>query len=256
MLRAIFYKEWLKTRWYYLVAVLLSLGFVGYVLLNFFRAAGLKGIAHLWEVMLLRDAVFVDLLQFVPLVVGLLFAVVQFVPEMQRKCLKLTLHLPCPELRMIGAMLALRRAAAGGAVRRVARRAVRRLSGGAGARTGTAYPADGRTVVCGGDRRLSARGVDLFGTDVAAPAALRCGRGVRAEALLSGACSRSLRRLPAVVDALHPVHRLLVVVVGRSVQGGTAGLTNNSVDIYDTFQQTIFRLHRVRAASVAAAVGL
>ena len=105
MLRAIFYKEWLKTRWYYLVAVLLSLGFVGYVLLNFFRAAGLKGIAHLWEVMLLRDAVFVDLLQFVPLVVGLLFAVVQFVPEMQRKCLKLTLHLPCPELRMIGAML-------------------------------------------------------------------------------------------------------------------------------------------------------
>lgn len=105
MLRAIFYKEWLKTRWYYLVAVLLSLGFVGYVLLNFFRAAGLKGIALLWEVMLLRDAVFVDLLQFVPLVVGLLFAVVQFVPEMQRKCLKLTLHLPCPELRMIGAML-------------------------------------------------------------------------------------------------------------------------------------------------------
>ena len=92
MLRAIFYKEWLKTRWYYLVAVLLSLGFVGYVLLNFFRAAGLKGIAHLWEVMLLRDAVFVELLQFVPLVVGLLFAVVQFVPEMQRKCLKLTLH--------------------------------------------------------------------------------------------------------------------------------------------------------------------
>lgn len=45
MLRAIFYKEWLKTRWYYLVAVLLSLGFVGYVLLNFFRAAGLKGLA-------------------------------------------------------------------------------------------------------------------------------------------------------------------------------------------------------------------
>lgn len=105
MLRAIFYKEWLKTRWYYLVAVLLSLGFVGYVLLNFFRAAGLKGIAHLWEVMLLRDAVFVDLLQFVPLVVGLLFAVVQFVPEMQRKCLKLTLHLPYLELKMTGNML-------------------------------------------------------------------------------------------------------------------------------------------------------
>ena len=231
MLRAIFYKEWLKTRWYYLVAVLLSLSFVGYVLLNFFRAAGLKGIAHLWEVMLLRDAVFVDLLQFVPLVVGLLFAVVQFVPEMQRKCLKLTLHLPCPELRMIGAMLLYGGLLLGVLFAVSLGVLFVAFRGGAGARTGTAYPADGRTVVCGGDRRLSARGVDLSGTDVAAPAALRCGRGVRAEALLSGACSRSLRRLPAVVDALHPVHRLLVVVVGRSVQGGTAGLTNNSVDI-------------------------
>lgn len=105
MLRAIFYKEWLKTSRYYAVAVLLSLGFVGFVLSNFFRAARLKGIAHLWEVMLLRDAVFIDLLQFVPLIVGLLFAVVQYAPEMQRKCLKLTLHLPYSELKMIGAML-------------------------------------------------------------------------------------------------------------------------------------------------------
>ena len=32
-------------------------------------------------------------------------AVVQFVPEMQRKCLKLTLHLPYPELKMTGNML-------------------------------------------------------------------------------------------------------------------------------------------------------
>ena len=96
MLRAIFYKEWLKTRWYYLVAVLLSLSFVGYVLLNFFRAAGLKGIAHLWEVMLLRDAVFVDLLQFVPLVVGLLFAVVQFVPEMHRHALRTSIRQSAP----------------------------------------------------------------------------------------------------------------------------------------------------------------
>ena len=226
MLRAIFYKEWLKTRWYYLVAVLLSLSFVGYVLLNFFRAAGLKGIAHLWEVMLLRDAVFVDLLQFVPLVVGLLFAVVQFVPEMQRKCLKLTLHLPCPELRMIGAML---------------------LYGGLllgvlfAVSLGVLFVAFRAVLAPELVRHILLTAAPWYAAGIAAyllaawiclePAALRCGRGVRAEALLSGACSRSLRRLPAVVDALHPVHRLLVVVVGRSVQGGTAGLTNNSVDI-------------------------
>ena len=229
MLRAIFYKEWLKTRWYYLVAVLLSLGFVGYVLLNFFRAAGLKGIAHLWEVMLLRDAVFVDLLQFVPLVVGLLFAVVQFVPEMQRKCLKLTLHLPCPELRMIGAML---------------------LYGGLllgvlfAVSLGVLFVAFRGVLAPELVRHILLTAAPWYAAGIAAyllaawicleptwRRRLRCGRGVRAEALLSGACSRSLRRLPAVVDALHPVHRLLVVVVGRPVQGGTAGLTNNSVDI-------------------------
>ena len=150
---------------------------------------------------------FVDLLQFVPLVVGLLFAVVQFVPEMQRKCLKLTLHLPCPELRMIGAML---------------------LYGGL--LLGVLF-AVSLGVLFVAFRAVLAPELVRHILLTAAPAALRCGRGVRAEALLSGACSRSLRRLPAVVDALHPVHRLLVVVVGRSVQGGTAGLTNNSVDI-------------------------
>lgn len=39
------------------------------------------------------------------LIAGVLMAVVQFVPEMQRKCLKLTLHLPYPELKMTGNML-------------------------------------------------------------------------------------------------------------------------------------------------------
>ena len=35
-----------------------------------------------------KDAIFIDLLQFVPLLIGILLAAVQFFPEMQRKCLK------------------------------------------------------------------------------------------------------------------------------------------------------------------------
>jgi hypothetical protein len=105
MLQAIFYKEWIKTRWYFLFAMLATLGFAGYCMLNINRVVKFQGVQHVWEVMLQRDAVFVNLLQYIPLLVGLLFALVQFVPEMQRKCLKLTLHLPYPELRMIGVML-------------------------------------------------------------------------------------------------------------------------------------------------------
>ena len=104
-MNAIFYKEWIKTRWYYLLAVVTTLCFSGYCMLRINRAIGLKGAAHIWEAMLQRDAIFVDLLQYVPLIVGVLMAVVQFVPEMQRKCLKLTLHLPYSQLKMVATML-------------------------------------------------------------------------------------------------------------------------------------------------------
>ena len=104
-MRAIFYKEWIKTRWYLLLATLTMFGFVIYSMLRINRVANLKGIEHVWEVMLSKDVVFVDLLEFIPLFVGVLLAVVQFVPEMHRKCLKLTLHLPVAQLKMINQML-------------------------------------------------------------------------------------------------------------------------------------------------------
>ena len=102
---AIFYKEWIKTRWYLLLALLVTLGFAGYSMLRINRVASMKGVEHVWEVMLARDTVFVDLLEYIPLLTGILLALVQFVPEMHRKCLKLTLHLPYPELKMTGNML-------------------------------------------------------------------------------------------------------------------------------------------------------
>ena len=102
---AIFYKEWIKTRWYFLLAVLATLGFTGYSMLRINRVVEMKGAAHVWEVMLQRDVIFIDMLQYIPLIAGILMAIVQFVPEMQRKCLKLTLHLPYLELKMTGNML-------------------------------------------------------------------------------------------------------------------------------------------------------
>lgn len=104
-MNAIFYKEWIKTRWYLLLAVVVTIGFAGYSMLRVNRVVALKGVEHVWEVMLQRDAVFVDLLQYVPLLAGILLAVVQFAPEMHRKCLKLTLHLPYSQLRMVMLML-------------------------------------------------------------------------------------------------------------------------------------------------------
>lgn len=105
MIRAICYKERIKTIWYLLPALLASVGFAGYCMLRVGRVCALKGVAHLWIVMLQRDVIFVDLLQFLPLILGLGLAVVQFAPEMQRKSFKLTLHLPIRATRAVGAML-------------------------------------------------------------------------------------------------------------------------------------------------------
>lgn len=105
MLKAIGYKEWIKTKWYFLLALSGTLGFAGYCMLRIDRVVEFKGASHVWEVMLSRDAIFIDLLQYIPVLTGVLMAVVQFVPEMHRKCLKLTLHLPYPALRMVMAML-------------------------------------------------------------------------------------------------------------------------------------------------------
>lgn len=105
-MKAIFYKEWLKTRWYLLLAAVVTLGTTGYSLMRIARVADMKGIAHVWEVMLSRDAVFVDSLEYLPLLAGAVLALVQFMPEMYHKCLKLTLHLPCEPIRMITLMTA------------------------------------------------------------------------------------------------------------------------------------------------------
>lgn len=105
MTKAIFYKEWLKTRFYLPAAAAVLMGFTVYSLLRIARVAELKGAAHVWEVMLSRDALFIDLMEFVPLAAGIVLACVQFMPEMHRKCLKLTLHLPLSHLRAVTLML-------------------------------------------------------------------------------------------------------------------------------------------------------
>ena len=82
MLKALLYKEWIKTRWYLIAALTVTTGFAAYSAYGIHRAV----------------SVFIDIMQFVPLIAGILLSIFQFIPEMQRKCLKLTLHLPVPAM--------------------------------------------------------------------------------------------------------------------------------------------------------------
>lgn len=106
MIKAIFYKEWIKTKWVALAGILLLAGFTTFVLFNLTRIIEYKGAVHIWDVMIQRDALFIELLRYIPLLFGITLAVAQYVPEMTRKCLKLTLHLPFDSNRMVFLMLA------------------------------------------------------------------------------------------------------------------------------------------------------
>ena len=101
MIKAIFYKEWIKMRCFYPLSALFLFGATAYALLRVQRVITFKGAAHVWEVMLEKEVVFIDILQYLPALLGVLLAVVQFVPEMAQKRLKLTLHLPFPQWKMI-----------------------------------------------------------------------------------------------------------------------------------------------------------
>lgn len=70
------------------------------------RLIELKGIEHLWLIMLLKDNSFVDVIKYTPLAIGIAVGVAQMMPEMSQKRLKLTLHLPYPQIRLVGLMLA------------------------------------------------------------------------------------------------------------------------------------------------------
>lgn len=105
MIKALFYKEWIKTRWILLLATIASSLLVVYAEMRIGKAVSMKGAAHIWEVLLTRETIFIQSLTYVPLFIGIALALFQFVPEMQQKRLKLTLHLPVGQQTILGTML-------------------------------------------------------------------------------------------------------------------------------------------------------
>lgn len=105
MIKHLYYKEWVKTRFFLAAMAAVVWGVSAYTMLFLCRAVSVKGAGHIWEVMVAKDAIFVDLLEYIPLLAGILLGVMQYAPEMYNKCLKLTLHLPMGHLKVTNVML-------------------------------------------------------------------------------------------------------------------------------------------------------
>lgn len=104
MNKMILYKEWLKSRWILLGLLLLFAALGTHCLLNLAKVVEFRGAAMLWTALLGKETILIDTLYYLPPVAGLGLALAQFLPEVQHKRLKLTLHLPYPQGRMIVGM--------------------------------------------------------------------------------------------------------------------------------------------------------
>lgn len=105
MTKSIITKEILKTRRAFWCSIVLTMFFTAYALLGINRVITTHGVEHVWLIMLMKDQTFIDAIKYVPLLCGLLVGLAQMMPEMQQNRLKLTLHLPCPSLRLLVTML-------------------------------------------------------------------------------------------------------------------------------------------------------
>lgn len=104
MYRSLFFKEWIKThRLIFLLGIVFA-GVTAYIFLNISKLIQ-AGVIPLWGAIIENDYTLVSLIKYLPGVTGMLLAIVQFAPEMQHKRLKLTLHLPLNETKIICSML-------------------------------------------------------------------------------------------------------------------------------------------------------
>ena len=105
MIKALFYKEWLKTRWAIIIsAVILLLAMIKMVL-EISYSIRLMDANNMWnQIVILGHMYYSDLL-YLPAFIGLAIAITQFMPEISENKLKLTLHLPMPENTILFTML-------------------------------------------------------------------------------------------------------------------------------------------------------
>ncbi|MDD3807178.1 MAG: hypothetical protein PHE86_03975 [Candidatus Marinimicrobia bacterium] len=101
MIKKIFYKEWLKIRWAYLAIAVLFAAVMIYIFASVAHTYKFNLAATYWYNIIFRGISFYSSLRYVPLFSGLLLAAVQFIPEIQKKRIKLTFHLPVNEYNVL-----------------------------------------------------------------------------------------------------------------------------------------------------------
>ncbi|PRY98232.1 hypothetical protein BY457_11044 [Marinilabilia salmonicolor] len=97
MIKALLYKEWIKTRWFLLAIAIAGLLLHIYMFMRVGRSIRLVGAEHIWDVIITRNQFLFSELKYLPLLSGALLGLSQFIPEITNRRIKLTFHLPLRE---------------------------------------------------------------------------------------------------------------------------------------------------------------
>ncbi len=104
MIKSIFYKEWLKTKYALLLCLLLSSGMITYIALDIIKAFQTSSGSSICLTVLNEELIYFELFAYVPVLLGLLVALAQYLPEIYQKRLKLTFHLPISSRKIVACM--------------------------------------------------------------------------------------------------------------------------------------------------------
>lgn len=106
MIQALLFKEWIKTRRVVTLIGIIFIALIIYTLINTGQQFRVGGAVQTWSTVILKDMpILPGFAQWIPILAGLLLGIAQFAPEMQDKRLKLTLHLPLTETKIMTALL-------------------------------------------------------------------------------------------------------------------------------------------------------
>jgi len=106
MYMALFYKEWLKLKWY--MAVLAGVTVFVYlrIFININAVIDVKGAYHLWSMIVYKGFVVYSDVKYILPFSGFVIAAAQFIPETRDKRLRLLFHLPLEHNKSLGFMIA------------------------------------------------------------------------------------------------------------------------------------------------------
>ncbi|MFV0365781.1 MAG: hypothetical protein ACK5JS_04660 [Mangrovibacterium sp.] len=105
MYKSILYKEWVKTGRLVGILFLVLMAVISYVFILNSQQLRMSGAVNVWETVITQDLPLVASLKWLPLLLSILLSLAQFVPEMQSRRLKLTLHLPMNDMSIMLTML-------------------------------------------------------------------------------------------------------------------------------------------------------